>query len=304
MNDPLVPDGVTVRRDLVHTRVPGYRPLSLDLYLPDDGARAVCVYAHGGGWRMGSRREGPGPLSPTSRRLFARMAARGLAVASVDYRLSGEARFPAQREDVEAGIRWLSSEDASGVAGLPLVTFGVSAGGQLAGLCGLNPSLPVRAVALWYAVSDLPAVPDDIAAAGGEADRGPGSREALLLGAPAAQMPELARQASVLHQVHRNAPPFLLLHGDRDRLVPAAQSARLHTALRAAGADTTLELVPGYDHMFVGMPAAELEALVDRTTDFLLSRLGTGPVNVPMSSAATAAAAVTASTTGTERDKP
>ncbi len=59
-------DGVAVFRDVVHTRVDGYRPLALDLYVPDAGTQAVCVYTHGGGWRVGSRRAGPGPLSPTS----------------------------------------------------------------------------------------------------------------------------------------------------------------------------------------------------------------------------------------------
>jgi acetyl esterase/lipase len=273
VSDPLVPDGVTVRRDVVHTRLPGYRPLSLDLYLPAAGARAVCVYVHGGGWRMGSRREGPGPLSPTSRRLFGRMAQLGLAVAAVDYRLSGEARYPAQPDDVRAACRWLLDDEACDVRGLPLVVFGVSAGGQVAGLCGLDASLPVRAVTLWYPATDLLSMPDDIGAAGGDIDRGPGSREALMLGAAAADAPDLARDASPVTHVRRDAPPFLLVHGDADTLVPARQSERLHQALLAAGADSTLELLAGYNHMLTGIPDADLEALVDRTTAFLLAHI-------------------------------
>ena len=272
MSDALLPDGVTVRRDVVHTRVPGYRPLSLDLYLPAAGAVAVCVYAHGGGWRLGSRREGPGPVGPTSRRLFGRMAAQGLAVASVDYRLSGEARFPAQRDDVAAACRWLLTDEISGVRELPLVVFGVSAGGQLAGLTALDPGLPVRAAALWYAITDLPGLPDDIDAVGGESDRGPGSREAQLLGAPASDVPDVARDASPVAHVTAAAPPFLLVHGDADLMVPVRQSERLHDALQAAGARSTLEVVPGYGHMLPGIASAELEALVDRTTSFLLSQ--------------------------------
>ncbi|BEP13341.1 hypothetical protein acdb102_16520 [Acidothermaceae bacterium B102] len=268
MSDPLLPDGVTVRQDVVHTRVPGYRPLTLDLYLPDQGAAAVCVYAHGGGWRLGSRREGPGPVGPTSRRLFGRMAARGLAVASIDYRLSGEARFPAQRDDVAAACRWLLEDET--VGGLPLVVFGVSAGGQLAALAALDPDLPVRAAALWYAVTDLPGLPDDIDAVGGDSDRGPGSREAQLLGAPASDLPDLARDASPVAHVTAGAPPFLLIHGDADLMVPVRQSQRLHDLLQAFGASSTLDLVPGYSHMLPGIPAADLEALVDRTTEFLL----------------------------------
>jgi acetyl esterase/lipase len=276
-----LPQGVSVRRDVVHTVVEGYRPLSLDLYLPDDGARAVCVYVHGGGWRMGSRRAGPGPLSSTSRRLFARMAGHGLAVAAVDYRLSGEARHPAQPDDVRAACRWLLDDASSPVRELPLVVFGVSAGGQVAALCGLDAALPVQAVALWYPATDLLHLPDDIEAVGGTPDRGPTSREALMLGAPAAEMPDAAREASPVTRVRSDAPPFLMLHGDADVLVPAQQSRRLCDALQAAGASATFELVAGYNHMFTGMPDDELEALLDRTTTFLLDQasspgVGTG----------------------------
>ena len=271
MTDSLMPEGVSVRRDVVHTRVAGYRPLSLDLYLPAAGARALCVYAHGGGWRMGSRREGPGPLSPTSRRAFGRMAAAGLAVAAVDYRLSGEARFPAQADDVRAACRWLLESDESPVRSMPLGLFGVSAGGQLAALCGLDPDLPVAAVACWYPVTDLLAMPDDLDEVAPPADRGPGSREALMLGAPAAEIPRIARAASPVTHVRADAPPFLLLHGDADTAVPVRQSQRLHEALLAAGARSTFEPVAGYDHMFRGMPDADVDALVGRTTDFLLS---------------------------------
>jgi acetyl esterase/lipase len=270
VTEPPAQRGVSVSRDVVHTVVEGYRPLSLDLYLPDAGARAVCVYVHGGGWRMGSRRAGPGPQSSTSRRLFARMAGHGLAVAAVDYRLSGEARFPAQPDDVRAACRWLLDDASSPVRELPLVFFGVSAGGQVAALCGLDAALPVQAVALWYPATDLLHLPDDIEAVGGTPDRGPTSREALMLGASAAQDPEKARLASPVTHVRGDAPPFLLLHGDADVLVPAQQSRRLRDALQAVGASATLELVAGYNHMFTGMPDDELEALLDRTTTFLL----------------------------------
>jgi acetyl esterase/lipase len=260
---------VTIRRDVVHTQVDGYRPLSLDLYL-GPAPRALCVYAHGGGWRRGSRRAGPGPLSPTSGRLFERMAAAGLAVASVDYRLSGEARFPAQQHDVAAAFAWLAQH----VPDLPRVTFGVSAGGQLAALAALDASLDVRACALWYPVTDLRQVPADIEAAGGAPDLGPQSREALLLGGTAASKPALAEAASPAAQVHAAAPPFLLLHGDADDLVPTRQSVRLYDALLAVDGQPVLESVPGYGHMFAGMPDAEVDGLVDRTASYLLEQAG------------------------------
>ena len=268
VRDPVVPVASGCTGDIVHTRVDGYRPLSLDLYAAGGDARALastCTEA-AGCWDRGGR---PGPCRRRPDGSLARMAAQGLAVAAVDYRLSGEARFPAQRHDVVATCRWLLDDEASPVRGLPVVAFGASAGGQLAALCGLDPALPVRAVALWYSVTDLLHMPDDLDAAGVPADRGPGSREAQLLGAPAADVPDLARDASPVTHVRPGAPPFLLLHGDADHAVPARQSERLHTALLAVGASSTLDLVPGYDHMFAGMPDADVETLVDRTTRFL-----------------------------------
>lgn len=266
-----LPDGVTVRRDVVHTRLEGYRPLSLDLYLPGGEPQALCVYTHGGGWRVGSRRAGPGPLSPTSGRLFGRLAAHGVAVASVDYRLSGEAQFPAQSEDVAAAVRWLREDAASGVNSLPLTVFGVSAGGLLAGLAALDPSLGVRAAALWYSVTDVATMREDQAEVDGPIDPPGESREELFLGGTAAERPETARAASPVHQVRTDAPPFLLLHGSADVLVPTRQSARLHDALTEAGASSTFEVVDGYGHMFPGMPDDEVEAYVDRTAQFLLA---------------------------------
>jgi acetyl esterase/lipase len=205
------------------------------------------------------------------------LAGHGLAVASVDYRLSGEARFPAQLDDVRTACLWLlddNNHEAADVSGLPLVFFGVSAGGQIAALCGLDRSLPARAVALWYAVTDLLAMPDDLDQVDPPADRSAGSREAMVLGAPAADVPDLAREASPVSHVRPDGPPFLLLHGDDDHAVPRRQSERLHEALTAAGASSTLEMVQGYDHMFRGIPDPDLDALVDRTAEFLLS--GTG----------------------------
>lgn len=266
-------DGVQVHRDVVHTVLPGYRPLSLDLYLPA-APRALCVYAHGGGWRIGSRRAGPGGLSPTSATRFERMARHGLAVASVDYRLSDEARFPAQREDVTAAMRWLLDDPASPVRALPLVVFGVSAGGTLVALAALDPELPVRAAALWYAPTDLAALPDDQDAIGAPSDRGPASREALLLGGTASDLAALAADASPVTHVRAGAPPVLLLHGEADVAVPVRQSERLVDALSAAGTPATLEVVPGRGHMFTGMPDDEVEALLDRTTAFLLAQVG------------------------------
>ncbi|MFN8156236.1 MAG: alpha/beta hydrolase [Candidatus Nanopelagicales bacterium] len=258
------PDGVTVHRDVVHRQVEGYRPLALDLYLPVGEPGAVCIYVHGGGWLRGSRRVGPGPLSPTSSQHFVRAASQGLAIASVDYRLSGEARFPAQRDDIDSAIEFLEGDrDRFGLGDAPLVTWGVSAGGQLAALRALTDP-GVRACALWYAVTDLrtmPVLPVD----------GGASREERVMGGTPAELPEAYAEASPITHVSPAAPPFLMLHGDQDQAVPSTQSSTLHDALTAAGSSSTFELVAGYDHLFAGMPLDDVEALVDRTVSFLLA---------------------------------
>lgn len=271
MTGPDTAQGVRVVRDVVHTRLDGYRPLSLDLYLPDPGARALCIYAHGGGWRTGSRRAGPGPLSPSSSQWLSRLAQHGVAVASVDYRLSGEAHWPAQSHDVAAAISWLRSTSDHDVARLPLTVFGVSAGGLLASLAALDAELDVRAAALWYAVSDLVTMRDDQVAVGGVPDPPGTSREELLIGGTVHDRPEVARAASPVQQVHEGAPPFLILHGSDDVLVPTAQSRRLHDALDSAGVRNDYSVVDGYGHLFAGMPDDEMAGHVDRTARFLLA---------------------------------
>src|SRR5690348_17428581 len=96
-----------VRRvpDVVYGEVSGYRPLELDLYLPrEDRPAPVIVLVHGGGWRRGSRRH---PLPVLGADFYDRLAAQGFAVAAIDYRLSGEARFPAPLDDVRTAIGWI-----------------------------------------------------------------------------------------------------------------------------------------------------------------------------------------------------
>ncbi|WP_375479009.1 alpha/beta hydrolase fold domain-containing protein [uncultured Jatrophihabitans sp.] len=269
-----------VRRDVVYAAPVGYRPLALDLYLPPRPT-ALCVYLHGGGWRVGSRRAGPGAAAKwTAPSFFERVAAEGLAVASVDYRLSGEAVFPAQADDVRAARRFLA--DHADEFGLPSAStvWGVSAGGQLAALAALEqPSTdvpPALAAVCWYTPSDLDALSADVAEAGGEPDRSAASREGMLVGGALADQPELVSAASAVAQVptDRQPPPFLFLHGDADRSVPPRQSTRLADALRAAGGAATVELVPGGTHMFPELDDDATLSLVRRSTQFLLDAVG------------------------------
>ncbi|MEI4271213.1 alpha/beta hydrolase [Klenkia sp. LSe6-5] len=282
------PGGTRLLLGVPYAAVPGVRPFELDLILPPDrGVTAPSVvFLHGGGWRLGSRRT-VGPMyrgaSPTP---FERVAQAGIAVASVDYRLSGEATFPAQLHDAKAAVRWLRARAGElGLDPLRIAAWGESAGGHLAALLGLTaddpalegdlgftgPSSQVTAVVAWYAPSDIAAVAADTGADLSDAT----TREALLLGAPAADVPDLAAQASPITHVAPGAPPVLLLHGADDVFIPAVQSARLHAALADAGVDTDLEVLQGANHMWLGSPTAAQRAL-DRTVDELSRRLGVG----------------------------
>jgi acetyl esterase/lipase len=278
------PDGTRLLTGVPYAAIPGVRPLELDLYLPaGEGPHPVALFLHGGGWRLGSRRSG-GPAFP-GRSLFERVARAGIAVASADYRLSGEAVWPAQLSDAKAAVRWLRARaDELGVDGDRIAAWGESAGGHLAELLGLvadpalegdvgvtGPSSAVVAVAAWYAPSDVAAVATDTGADPADAT----TREAQLLGAAPATVPDVAAQASPVGHVRGDVPPFLLLHGRADRFVPCVQSERLSAALSDAGADVELHTYDGADHMWLGAPEAAADAL-DRTVAFLRTRLLAG----------------------------
>jgi acetyl esterase/lipase len=264
---------------------PGMRPLELDLWLPPDSRDPVpaVLFLHGGGWRQGSRHL-PGPAfagaGPTP---FERMAQAGLAVASADYRLSGEARWPAQLHDAKAAVRWLRARAGElGLDGQRIAAWGESAGGHLAELLGLTgddpalegdlgvtgPPSRVSAVVAWYAPSDLRAMAPDT----GTDPMDPDTREAGLLGAAPPAVPDAAAQASPVTHVSPAAPPFLLLHGSADRLVPCVQSKRLHRALQQAGASSELTLYHDADHMWAGPPGTAQRAL-EQTIGALKKRL-------------------------------
>lgn len=273
--------GVRLLRAAVYDVPEGRRPLELDLWLPEDTTAPVplVVFVHGGAWRLGLRDD----MGPRLRRWrpgpFARLAAAGFAVACPDYRLSGENVFPAQLDDLRAALRWLHARrDELGVDTARTVTWGESAGGHLSALLALtgggDPGSPdgpdgcvIAGSVVWYA-------PADFGTLGGQVPPGawdpadPRTFEALLLGAAPAGAPDLVRAASPAAQVTADAPPFLILHGTRDSIVPFAQSEQLAAALHAAGATADLRPVPGADHLWVGLPDAEVEQLFDTSAAF------------------------------------
>jgi acetyl esterase/lipase len=258
--------GVITYRGIEYAEVAGFRPLELDLYLPDGlaGPVPVVVHVHGGGWRRGSRRH---PLPALGDGFYHGLAATGIAVAAIDYRLSGEARYPAAVDDVRAAVAWARCAlPGYGITLGPLVLWGDSAGGQLALLAALTAGgaggTGVDGVVAWFPVTDLTTMH-------GPDDDDPESREALFLGAPPSRVPDLAREASPVSHVHASAPPMLLMHGDSDAMVPADQSIRFARALTEAGGTAAVELVPGASHFWDG--ADDVPGIVARSAGFVRS---------------------------------
>ena len=242
---PKLEPGVKRVPDLEYSR-PATGALLLDLYLPEktpEQPMPVVLWIHGGGWKNGSKEEYC---------VLTWLAAEGIAVASLNYRLVHEAQWPAQLEDCRAALAWLRHEGARyhldpqkiGVAG-------GSAGGHMAALLGtLDARLQngVSAVIDFFGPSDLLTMPRNVPGPGvTDADlaRSMGAR---LLGGIVRDRPELARQASALHQVSAGDAPFLIFHGDKDRLVPLDQSERLDAALKTAGVPSKLVVLPGAGH--------------------------------------------------------
>jgi acetyl esterase/lipase len=263
-------DGTRLLRGVPYAELPGARPLELDLYLPRRGGETpapLILFVHGGAWRRGRREDmghrtrdwTPGP--------FARIAAAGFAVASADYRLSGEAVFPAPLDDLRGALRWLGLRAAElGVDAGRTVVWGESAGGHLAALLALSPgSAGVAGAIAWYAPSDLTLDGDD-----------PDTPHALLLGAAPDTVPELARAASPSAQVHAGAPPFLLAHGTDDSMVDCGHSRRLAARLEEAGAQVELVVVPGADHVWHGLPDGRVEEIFTHSLDWARHRVGPG----------------------------
>ena len=282
-------DDVDVYPGLIYASPVGFRPLRLDLHLPAAGSRPapLVVWIHGGAFAMGHRGLLPDFLAEA--RFFERLAGYGFAIATIDYRLSGEARFPAQLHDVKAAIRWLRARAGElGLDSTRVAVWGESAGGHLSAMAGVTSGLhemegavgvrdgssAVQAVVDWYGPTDFAAMDRQRPAGAVQAHGNAGSPESRLIGAAVDASPGLVAGANPCAYVRPGLQPFLVAHGTADRLVPFGQSVLLVEALRAAGVPVTFHAVAGADHVFDGAP--DQVALVDEAIAFLLATLGTG----------------------------
>jgi acetyl esterase/lipase len=214
---------------------------TLDLIMPESKVPPpLIIYVHGGAWASGDKSSTPamGLLS------------HGFAVASLNYRLSGEAKFPAQLDDCRAAIRFLrQNADKFHIDANRIGLFGNSAGGHLVCLLALTGddqetahegarsaiSSKVQAVCDWNGVTDFKTVLTQL-----PCDQGQNKAVAQFLGGLPDQVPEIAKKASPLNFVTASAPPFLIIHGNSDQVVPYAQSIELNEALKKVGTDVQL----------------------------------------------------------------
>jgi acetyl esterase/lipase len=240
-----------VRRDIEYARV-GEHALKLDLYLPPNPDHpALIVWVHGGAWRSGSKASMP----------LSSLVARGYAVASVEYRLTPVAPFPAQIHDLKAAVRYLRARaDDLGIDGRRFAVAGGSAGGHLAALLGVTngdlalegtvgehagTSSDVQAIVSFYGMSNLTTILSQSTPHGLKV-RVPALE--LLLGGQPEDKPELARLASPVFHVDARDPPLLLLHGDQDPQAPINQSHELQGAYEKVGCPVEFVVVHDAGH--------------------------------------------------------
>jgi acetyl esterase/lipase len=243
---PPIPPGVIVYPDLAYV-TNGSPSQKLDLYLPKDGRNLpLIIFVHAGAFYMGDKRQWIHYQLDCLNQ--------GYALASINYRLSGEAVFPAQIEDCKAAVRWLRAHAAQyRLDPNHFVAWGASAGGHLAAMLGtagniddfdvgenLSFSSRVQAVADFFGPTDLTRLqPEHL-----KAD----SPESKFIGCSIKDHPDQAHRASPITYVTRDCPPFLIVHGDADPIIPCSQSALLADALRNAGVPVTLYTVKGAKH--------------------------------------------------------
>jgi acetyl esterase/lipase len=284
-----LPAGVKLEKDIAYVEG-GDEAQKLDIYLPGTASEKplpLIVHIHGGGWRGGNKFPCP----------VAAMVLKGYAVASVEYRFSQKAVFPAQIQDCQAAIRWLRAHakqynfDAN-----HLGAVGGSAGGHLSALVGtsggkkafppigghLDESDRVQAVIDIYGPADFGTVvqqaAEDKNAKNIFAFNTPSDPYSALIGTKLDDKPK-ADAVSPVHYVSKDSPPFLILHGTHDTLVPYAQSVQLEAALKAQNIPVWLQTLPGSGH---GGPAFGKPAIIQLMQTFFDKHLKGASIEIQL----------------------
>lgn len=246
--------GVNVTTDIAFSAIPGFRPLLLDLYRAKGaGARPLVVYVHGGAWMIGHRRALVVP-GMNFTKVLADLARRGYAVASISYRFSKEAPFPAAQDDVRTAIRFLrANAEKYGIDPSRIAIWGSSAGAHLAVMAAVNCGKPVsgedqtnpgqsdcvQAAVGWYGPYDFRSWPASYA---------PAPRNIYLDCMIGTCSDEKLASVSPITFIDAKDPPILLITGTNDTTVPDSQSRDMAAAAKAANAPVELEIIPDVGH--------------------------------------------------------
>jgi acetyl esterase/lipase len=262
-----LPEGFKMIRDVEYTPGGG-SSRSLDLYVPEtkpEKPLPLIVWIHGGAW-LGGNKDRPNGVA---------LLKEGFALASINYRLSKEAIFPAQIQDCKAAIRFLRAKAREyGIDPARIGVFGSSAGGHLVALLGvaadekewevgeyLDQSSKVQAVCDWFGPTNLLTMAAQSRSDSRIDHDAPDSPESQLIGATVPKSPEKANAASPQSYISPDDAPMLIVHGDVDPVVPVQQSETFHAALEKAGVKSTLHIVKGGGHG-QGFQVPEVQQLV------------------------------------------
>lgn len=251
---------VTVERELRFKRTPD-GDLFATAYLPPEGGRleTTILLIHGGVWNRGDRSF----FDERGRAL----ADRGIPAVAIDYRLAGDATYPAALKDVKSAVRWLKSEPPTGGRPNRVVLCGHSAGAHLA---ALTAAAPTATPAPDDAYGDASSAVDGLIGFAGPYDL-LGAREdgetAEFIGGPPSAIPERYRDASPRERVTAAHPPTRLYHGTEDEWLTLRETRAYRDTLRLAGVDVELR-TPSGDHFFF-QEAPWFERTIDHTVSFL-----------------------------------
>ncbi len=248
---PNLPDGTLVFRDMSYVK-DGHERQTLDLYIPEsDDMVPLIIWIHGGAWLAGNKDSGV-PVDYLND---------GYAVATINYRLSQHAIFPAQIEDCKTAVRRLRFHaEKLNINPNRFGVWGPSAGGHLVAMLGtagdvnefevgehLEYSSRVQAVVDYFGPTDFLQM-DDHRLPNGQVHNDPNSPESLLIGGYIQDNKDKVAKANPITYVTKDDAPFLIVHGDSDPLVPHHQSQLLQAALKEAGVPVTFYTVKGGGH--------------------------------------------------------
>ncbi|MEO6978707.1 MAG: alpha/beta hydrolase [Mucilaginibacter sp.] len=249
----IFPPGTTLYGDIPYAN-DTLKKHQLDIYLPPvkKATYPLIVWIHGGAWMLNDKYADMGYMTQTLKAF----ADSGYAVASIDYRYSTTAVFPAQVQDCNQALEFLY--DNAGKYSLDkdrIALIGFSAGGHLANMMALSANNNVKA---FYADDKKPKFkiklcldfygPSDFSELNGNESADPKSPVSLLLGATVTARPDLANIASPITYIDKNDPPFLIVQGEKDQSVNPEQSKLLSSRLTAVGVKNELVIVPGAPH--------------------------------------------------------